>query len=161
MWSRSKKARREAALAAAAQILRCKAELDNLKAELDKLRRPKKNDQLAIDGKNEPSVKQLLAKMDQLDEEGRKISKLLQFRRYDLEREVRIAEVARTPQLLSAKPSADPACEVVSSSLLDAARTGLRARSTVAQPRQAHNLAIALETSDHLSGCRYRFARGH
>jgi hypothetical protein len=71
MWSRSKKARREAALAAAAQILKCKAELDNLKAELDKLRRPKKNDQLAIDGKNEPSVKQLPAKMEQLDEEGR------------------------------------------------------------------------------------------
>src|SRR5215831_10743006 len=137
MWSRSKKARREATLAAAVQILKCKAELDNLKAQLDKLRRPKKNDQLAIDGKNEPSVKQLLAK----------------------KREVRIAEVARTPQLLSAKPSANPACEVVSSSLLDAARIGLRARSTVAQPRQAHNLA--LETSDHLSGCRYRFARGH
>jgi len=155
MWSRSKKARREAALAAAVQILKCKAELDNLKAELDKLKRPKKNDQLAIDGKNEPSVKQLLAKMDQLDEKGRKISELLQFR------EVRIAEVARTPQLLSAKPSADPACKVVSSSLLDAARTGLRARSTAAQPRQAHNLAIALETRDHLSGRRFRFARGH
>jgi hypothetical protein len=155
MWSRSKKARREATLAAAVQILKCKAELDNLKAELDKLKRPKKNDQLAIDGKNEPSVKQLLAKMDQLDEKGRKISELLQFR------EVRIAEVARTPQLLSAKPSADPACKVVSSSLLDAARTGLRARSTVAQPRQAHNLAIALETRDHLSGRRFRFARGH
>ena len=111
MWSRSKKARREAALAAAVQILKCKAELDNLKAELDKLRRPKKNDERrldeldrawhvmmdaiqAIDGKNEPLVKQLLAKMDQLDEEGRKISEL-QFRRYDLEREVRIAEPVR------------------------------------------------------------------
>ena len=143
MWSRSKKARREATLAAAVQILKCKAELDNLKAELDKLKRPK-NDQRrldeldrawhvmmdaiqAIDGKNEPLVKQLLAKMDQLDEEGRKISELVQFRQYDLEREVRIAEVARTPQLLSAKPSADPACEV----------------------------------ADHLSGRRFRFARGH
>ena len=111
MWSRSKKARREATLAAAVQILKCKAELDNLTAELDKLRRPKKNDERrldeldrawhvmmdaiqAIDGKNEPSVKQLLAKMDQLDEEGRKISEL-QFRRYDLEREVRIAEPVR------------------------------------------------------------------
>jgi hypothetical protein len=48
----------------------------------------------AIDGKNEPLVKQLLAKMDQLDEEGRKISEL-QFRRYDLERKVRIAETVR------------------------------------------------------------------
>jgi chromosome segregation ATPase len=110
MWSRSKKARREAALAAAVQILKCKAELDNLKAELDKLRRPKNDegrlDDLdrawhvmmdaiqAIDGKNEPLVKQLLAKMDQLDEEGRKISEL-QFRRYDLKREVRIAEAVR------------------------------------------------------------------
>jgi len=111
MWSRSKKARREAALAAAVQILKCKAELDNLKAELDKLRCLKQNDERrldeldrawhvmmdaiqAIDGKNEPLVKQLLAKMDQLDEEGRKISEL-QFRRYDLEREVRIAEAVR------------------------------------------------------------------
>src|SRR5215469_18191090 len=48
MWSRSKKARREAALAAAVQILKCKAELDNLKAELDKLRRPK-NDEGRLD----------------------------------------------------------------------------------------------------------------
>jgi chromosome segregation ATPase len=81
------------------------------KAELDKLRRQKKNDERrlneldrawqvmmdaiqAIDGKNEPLVKQLLAKIDQLDEEGREISEL-QFRRYDLEREVRIAETAR------------------------------------------------------------------
>ena len=48
----------------------------------------------AIDGKNEPLVKQPLAKMDQLDEEVRKISEL-QFRRYDLEREVRIAEPVR------------------------------------------------------------------
>jgi chromosome segregation ATPase len=110
MWSRSKKARREAALAAAVQILKCKAELDNCKALLDKLRRPKNDerrlDELdrawhvmmdaiqAIDGKNEPLVKQLLAKMDRLDEEGRKISEL-QFRRYDLEREVRIAEPVR------------------------------------------------------------------
>lgn len=111
MWSRSKKARRDATLAAAVQILKCKAELDNCKALLDKLRRPKKNDERrldeldrawhvmmdaiqAIDGKNEPLVKQLLAKMDQLDEEGRKISEL-QFRRYDLEREVRIAEPVR------------------------------------------------------------------
>src|SRR5262249_295002 len=55
---------------------KCKAELDNLKAELDKLRRPKNDerrlDELdrawhvmmdaiqAIDGKNEPLVKQLL-----------------------------------------------------------------------------------------------------
>ena len=110
MWSRSKKARRDATLAAAVQILKCKAELDNCKALLDKLRRPKNDerrlDELdrawhvmmdaiqAIDGKNEPLVKQLLAKMDQLDEEGRKISEL-QFRRYDLEREVRIAEPVR------------------------------------------------------------------
>ena len=111
MWSRSKKARRDATLAAAVQILKCKAELDNCKALLDKLRRPKKNDERrldeldrawhlmmdaiqAIDGKNEPLVKQLLAKMDQLDEEGRKLSEL-QFRRYDLEREVRIAEPVR------------------------------------------------------------------
>ena len=111
MRSRSKKARRDATLAAAVQILKCKAELDNLKAELDKLRCQKKNDERrlgeldrawhvmmdaiqAIDGKNEPLVKQLLAKMDQLDEEGRKIPEL-QFRRYDLEREVRIAEPVR------------------------------------------------------------------
>ena len=111
MWSRSKKARRNATLAAAVQILKCKTELDNCKAEFDKLRRRKKNDERrlgeldrawhvmmdaiqAIDGKNEPLVKQLLAKMDQLDEEGRKISKL-QFRRYDLEREVPIAEPVR------------------------------------------------------------------
>jgi hypothetical protein len=110
MWSRSKKARRDATLAAAVQILKCKAELDNLKAELDKLRRPNNDerrlDELdrawhvmmdaihAIDGKNEPLVKQLLAKMDQLDEEGRKISEI-QFRQYDLEREVRIAEPVR------------------------------------------------------------------
>jgi hypothetical protein len=61
------------ALAAAVQILKCKAELDNLKAELAKLKRPKKNDARrlheldrawhvmmdaiqAIDGKNEPLV---------------------------------------------------------------------------------------------------------
>ena len=119
MWSRSKKARRDATLAAAVQILKCKAELDNCKALLDKLRCPKKNDERrldeldrawhvmmdaiqAIDGKNEPLVKQLLAKMDQLDEEGRKISEL-QFRRYDLEREVRIAEAVRAEAFLEWK----------------------------------------------------------
>jgi hypothetical protein len=78
---------------------------DNCKAELDKLRCQKKNDErrlfeldrawhVMMDAIQAIDGKQLLAKMDQLDEERRKISEL-QFRRYDLEREVRIAETVR------------------------------------------------------------------